>query len=195
MPDPYLLLRESFQKHVSISDDDFRFITDHATVKKYRRNQYMIHEGSVVRKTHFITGGAAIAYYIDDKGTEHVIQFAIEGWWISDISCFTTGLPALFNVKAIEDVSLIEFTHQQMSSIYTQVPAVQSYFLKITQNAFASFQQRILYNNSLNAEEKYRRFIEKYPNLSLRFSQKNIASYLGMSAEFLSKIKKKQLRH
>ena len=193
MAEPYTTLRDSLQKHVAIGDIEFQQIIQRSTVKRYKRNQYLIHEGSVTRKTHFVTTGSAIAFFIDEKGAEHVIQFAIEGWWISDISSYITGKPALLSVKAVEDVELIEFSYEQMKRIYENVPAVQSYFLGITQNAFVAFQQRILNRNSLTADEMYQRFVEDYPLLSLRFSQKIIASYLGISAEFLSKIKKKQL--
>ncbi len=160
-------------------------------IRKYKKGQFLVHEGASVRKTHFIRQGAALAYFIDAEGAEHVIQFAIEGWWISDIQSYITGKPALLHVQAIEDCELYEISCDDMHDIYKEVPAIETYFLKLTQRAFATFQERVLHNLSLSAEERYVNFIQKYPRLELRFPQKTIASYLGMSAEFLSKIKKR----
>lgn len=193
MKNDWLLLRESIEKHEALTDEEFETFSNQAVIKKYKKGQFIVHEGAVIRKTHFILKGAALAYFVDNGGNEHVIQFAIEGWWISDIHNYVTGMPALFNVRAVEGCELLEFSHDKMKMLYKKVPAIQSYFLIITQNAFASFQERVLFNLSLSAEERYLKFIVKYPKIESRFSQKIIASFLGMSAEFYSKIKKKQL--
>ena len=187
------LLRQSIEKHVELTDDQFQVLLKSAVSRKYKKGQFIVHAGAVARKTHFINKGAALAYFIDNAGNEHVIQFAIEGWWISDIHSYVLGSPALFNVRAIEDCELFEFRYEDLQTVYNQVPPVQSYFLSITHMAFASFQERTLYNLSLSAEERYLKFIAKYPKMELRFPQKVIASYLGISAEFYSKIKKKLL--
>jgi CRP-like cAMP-binding protein len=145
----------------------------------------------MVRRTHFVRKGSAIAYCIDKDGSEHVIQFAIEGWWVSDLHSYISGEAAIFNVQAFEDCELYEFTYENMQQLYLDVPQIQSYFLTITQNGYSAFLQRVLNNISLDAEARYKIFAAKYPGIELRFSQKLIASYLGMSPEFLSKIKKR----
>lgn len=185
------LLFDSIRKHVLFTEDDLQTMVESAKIKQYKKGQFMIHEGAAVRKTHFIRKGAAIAYFIDSLGDEHLIQFATEGWWISDIQSFSNGTPALLNVQALEDTELYEFMYDDLVRLYKEIPAVESYFLIITRNAFASFQERVLHNLSLSAEDRYKNFVVKYPKLELRFQQKWIASYLGMSAEFLSKIKKR----
>lgn len=185
------LLFESIIKHETITTEQFEKLLDRATLKKYKKGQFIVHEGGIKRKTHFIVKGAALAYFTDNNGSEHVIQFGIEDWWISDIHSYISGKPALLNVRAIEDCELLEFGFEDLNKLYKEVPAIQSYFLILTQNAFASFQERILFNLSMSAEERYVMFSQKYPKLELRFPQKIIASYLGISAEFYSKIKKK----
>lgn len=185
------LLKESFGKHITLTDEQFERVLSYARVRRYKKGQFMMHEGAALRRTHFIRSGSAIAYFIDQQGAEHVIQFAIEGWWISDIGSYIHGTQALLNVQALEDCELYEFAYEDMQTIYKEVPPIESYFLIITQNAFAAFQQRVLQNLSLDAEQRYRNFAAKYPRLILRFPQKLIASYLGMSAEFLSKVKKR----
>lgn len=185
------LLFESIIKYEALTDEQFQKLLHRATLRKYKKGQFIVHEAAVTRKTHFILKGAALAYFIDNNGNEHVIQFGIEGWWISDIHSYISGKPALLNVRAIEDCELLEFGYEELIQLYKEVPGIQSYFLILTQNAFASFQERVLFNLSMSAEERYLKFIHKYPKLELRFPQKIIASYLGISAEFYSKIKKK----
>jgi CRP-like cAMP-binding protein len=191
MENNYPLLRKSIEKHEKLQDDQYHKIIKKAVHRKYKKGQFIVHEGTVIRKTHYILKGAALAYFIDNKGNEHVIQFAIEGWWISDLYSYVVGKPALFSVKANEDCELLEFHQEEVKKLYKEVPVFQSYFLILTQNAFVSFQERVLFNLSMTAEERYLNFITKYPKLELRFSQKIIASYLGFSAEFYSKIKKR----
>lgn len=185
------LLYDSICKHVSFTEQHLHTMLACAKIKQYKKGQFIIHEGAMVRKTHFIKKGAAIAYFIDSSGNEHLIQFAIEGWWISDIQSFVNGTSSLLSVQSLEDTELYEFAYEDLNKLQMQIPAVESYFLAITRNAFASFQERVLHNLSLSAEDRYKNFVQKYPRLELRFQQKWIASYLGMSAEFLSKIKKR----
>lgn len=185
------LLIESINKHVELSEHDIMLLIGSARKRRFKKGQFIIAEGAAIRKTHFILKGAVVAYFIDNNATEHLIQFAIEGWWISDIQSYIAGKPALLNLQAIEDVELYEFSYENMQQLHKSIPALESYFLIITQNAFATFQERVQHNLSLSAEERYLNFKAKYPKLVLRFSQKWIASYLGMSAEFLSKIKKR----
>lgn len=184
------LLRSSLETHVQLSDADFEKLLSHCTPRSYKKGQLLLAEGSVVRKTHFIKEGAVIAYYLDLKGAEHVVQFGIEGWWISDIHSYISGNPAVLNVLALEDTEVYEFTHEQMEQVYREIPAMVVYFLKITQNAFASFQNRVLSNLSSTAEDRYKAFVKRYPKLELRFPQKLIASYIGITPESLSRIKK-----
>lgn len=191
MNNEHHLIRASFEKHIQLTDEQFERVLSYAQVRKWKKGQFIIHEGAMVRRTHYIRKGSAIAYFIDKDGNEYVIQFAIEGWWISDLHSYIGGTPATFHVQALEDCELYEFSHDNMQYIYREVPQIQSYFLTITQNGYAAFLQRILNNMSLTAEDRYKAFVERYPKIELRFSQKLIASYLGMTPEFLSKIKKR----
>lgn len=193
MEENHQLLFTSIQKHVSISDTELDDLLSIAKVRKVKKGQYLVHEGANVRKTFFIKTGIAIAYYIDLNGSEHVIQFAIEGWWISDIQSYVYGKNSVLNVQAMEDSEVYEFLYDDMVGIHEKIPSVQRYFLNITQNAFASFQERVLNNLYLPAEGRYTALIKKYPFIEQRLSQKLIASYLGISPEFLSKIKKRLL--
>jgi len=134
MEDGKKLLRDSIEKHEQLSNEQFQLMLNLSVKKKYKKGQFIIHESAVIRKTHFITKGAALAFFIDNNGNEHVIQFAIEGWWISDIQSYVYGKPALFNVRAIEDCELFEFSYNDIKTLYKEVPPIQSYFLMIIQN-------------------------------------------------------------
>ncbi|MBL7932827.1 MAG: Crp/Fnr family transcriptional regulator [Bacteroidia bacterium] len=184
------LLFESIKKHVAISDEQLKAFVSLATERKYKKGQFLLTEGSTIRKTHFIKKGALIAYYVDLQGMEHVVQFGIEGWWISDIQSYVKGDVAKLNVQALEDSSIYEFSNEVMEKAYDEIPPITRYFLKITQNAFATFQARVLADLSESAEKRYKLFREKYPKIELRFPQKMIASYIGVTPESLSRLKK-----
>ena len=189
----FTLLSDRLRKHLAFSNDEIQLIFEKGKLKKFKRGQFIINEGSVIRKTNFILEGSLIAYFIDADAQEHMIQFGIEGWWISDIHSYTFGGPSKYNVQALESGSLLEISFEDMQWLYKNIPALEKYFLIITQRAFAGFQERIVNNLCLSAEERYEAFKIKYPKIELRFPQKWIASYLGMSAEFLSKIKNKRI--
>lgn len=188
------LFAGSIRNHVRISDDELDLLWNLRIERKVKKGQFVVHNGSIATKTCFISSGTVVAYFIDTKGEEHLIQFGIDGWWISDITSFLTGAPALLNLQALEDCVIAEFTAECISEAFTKVPTFQTYFLNITQNAFASFQIRTLNNLSLTAEERFLDFCGKYPQINQKLSQKWIASYLGVTPESLSRLKSKLLK-
>lgn len=188
------LFKDSLERHIAVTDREVEEILEKATVRTYKKGQYLVYNGSVVRKTHFVESGTVIAYFIDNKGEEHLIQFAFEGWWISDIYSYLYGKEALLNVQAVEDAVVYEFSYDAIQDLYQKYPSLQYYFLTLTQNAFANFQYRTLSNLSMTGEERYLTFSKKYPNIHQRLSQKWISSYLGFTPEFLSRLKRKLLK-
>jgi CRP/FNR family transcriptional regulator, anaerobic regulatory protein len=183
------LLIESLEKHIILTPDDKDLISKSIRERKVKKNQFVVHEGVVQRCTNFLNKGSMRTYFIDSSGQEHIVQFAIEGWWISDLQSFIMQIPATFHVQAIEDCDLLELPFENLEILYERIPKMERYFRIITQRAFVSFQQRIVQNISMSAEERYMAFRAKYPQIELRIPQRLIASYLGISAEFLSKIK------
>jgi CRP-like cAMP-binding protein len=185
------LLLSGIEKHVTLSEADKEYIRSIFTPRKFKKGQFLVHAGAVCRNQIFITKGSAITYLIDLEGHEHIIQLGIEGWWIGDFQSYVFQQPALCNVQAIEDTLILEASYEKIQMLYEAVPQYERFHRILTQYAYVSFQQRMLQNLSMNAEDRYLAFRGKYPRLDLRLPQKYIASYLGITPEFLSKIKKK----
>ena len=188
---PHGLLFESMEKHVSLSANDKAVLKEAFTWRKARKGQFLVHEGAVNKNQIFILKGTVITYFVDLNGHEHIIQFGIEGWWIGDFQSFIFQQPATCNVQCLEDTELLEAPYEKIQYLYDNLPAFERYNRIITQFGYAAFQQRMLQNLSMSAEDRYLAFHKKYARLELRFPQKVIASYLGMSPEFYSKLKKR----
>ena len=185
------LLFASIEKHVALTDQDRVRLMEAFHLRKVKKGQFLVHEGAVNRNQTFIVSGSVITYFVDLNGHEHTIQFGVEGWWIGDFQSYVFQQPATCNVEALEDCSVLECSYEKVQQLYEEVSQFERYHRIITQNGYAAFQQRMLQNLSMSAEDRYLAFHKKYGKLELRFPQKIIASYLGMSPEFYSKLKKK----
>ncbi|QHT70344.1 Crp/Fnr family transcriptional regulator [Rhodocytophaga rosea] len=184
------LLLSGIEKHVTLSEADKDYIRRIFTLRKYKKGQFLLHEGAVCRNQIFIKTGTVITYLIDLEGHEHIIQLGIEGWWIGDFQSYVFQQPALCHVLAIEDTEVLEAPYEKIQQLYDIIPQFDRFHRILTQHAYVAFQQRVLQNLSMRAEDRYLAFREKYPKLELRLPQKYIASYLGITPEFLSRIKK-----
>lgn len=185
------LLFASIEKHVSLPKEGKVLLQEAFTFRKVRKGQFLVHAGAVERNQTFIIKGSVITYFVDINGNEHIIQFGIDGWWIGDFQSYVFRQPATCNVEALEDTEVLEASYEAVHKLYDLLPQFERYHRIITQFGYASFQQRVLQNLSMTAEDRYVAFHKKYPKFELRFPQKIIASYLGMSPEFYSKIKKR----
>jgi CRP-like cAMP-binding protein len=185
------LLLSSIEKYVTLGEADREYIRSVFTPRKFKKGQFLVHEGAVCRNQMFITKGSAITYFIDMEGHEHIIQLGIEGWWIGDFQSYIFQQPAQCNVQAIEDTEILEASYEKIQKLYEIVPQYDRFHRILIQYAYVAFQQRILQNLSMSAEDRYLAFRGKYPKLELRLPQKYIASYLGITPEFLSKLKRK----
>ena len=157
--------------------------------KKLRKHQYLVQEGDVCRFEAFINKGSMRSFSVDDKGYEHVVLFGIEDWWIGDLYSFFTQTPSRYNVEALEDAELFCLDKPSLEKLYSGIPKFERFFRILIQNAFIAQQQRIIANMSQSAEERYNDFINRYPQFEKRFPQYNIASYLGIKPESLSRIR------
>jgi CRP-like cAMP-binding protein len=185
------LLLKNIRTFVPISEQEWQFITSQSFERSFRKGEYFCREGEICRYTNFIESGSGRVFYIDTNGNEHVVQLGIRGWWISDFAGFTNQTKGLMNAEALEPTKVISFSYENFQAIYEKIPLFERFYRLLIQKAYASFQNRVLQNISMDAEQRYVEFCSKYPEMDASIPQKHIASYLGMSAEFLSKIKKR----
>lgn len=184
------LLFKAINEKVSLTEDEEETCKTFFTPKKLRRKQYLLQQDDVCKYTAFVEKGVLRSYTIDDKGNEHIVQFALEGWWISDIYSFLTGEPSIFNIDALEDAELLLLTKHSNEAMLQTVPKMERYFRILSQKSMVALQRRLVGSLSQSAEEKYTSLVTTYPNIIQRVPQHMIASYLGVTPETLSRIRK-----
>jgi CRP-like cAMP-binding protein len=185
----YELLYKKITELISISEDEFNFCKTLFLPKKIRKRQYLLQEGDVCKYNTFVSKGLLRSYTIDNKGTEHILQFAFEGWWIGDIYSFLTEKPSLFNIEAMEECELLLLTKPSMDLLLEKIPVFERYFRILVQNNLIATQKRLMGTLSETAEEKYTNLINNFPGCLQRVPQHMIASYLGITRETLSRIR------
>ncbi|OAB79559.1 Crp/Fnr family transcriptional regulator [Cochleicola gelatinilyticus] len=171
------------------SEEQLEFISV-ISERKIRKKSWLIQPGEIVSNEYFVVSGCLKAYYLDDKGDEHIIQFAIENWWISDFEAFFTRIPAQLYVEAIEDSELLEIHLDTLEELYRRIPKFERFFRLKTTAAFVSLRQRILSSLQKNSRERYLEFCMAYPQIEQRVANYHIANYLGIKPESLSRIRK-----
>lgn len=173
-----------------VSEQEIEKIIKVAQLKKLRKRQYLLQEGDVWKYNAFVTKGCVRTYTIDDKGAEHIINFAVENWWTGDRESLASGEPSIFNIDALEDSELILINKVNFDTLCAEIPAFNDMVNGILQKSFIVAQNRIHTFISSSAEDKYLNFLQKFPHLPLRVPQGMIASYLGITPETLSRIRK-----
>jgi CRP-like cAMP-binding protein len=176
-------------KHIQLTETEISILKTKVVTRKYLKGQYIVQQGDICKHISFLVSGCAKTFYMDDKGQEHIIMFAIEDWWSSDIGSFITQSPADYNVQCLENTYVIQFPYPSQEELLREVPKFERLFRKMLERALVSSQKRIVRGFSMTAKEQYLHFREQYPTIEQRVPQYMIASYLGITKEFLSKIK------
>jgi len=161
-----------------------------AVMRKIKRRQMILHEGLVCKHYTFVVKGCFRMYGVDDKGIEHNLQFTAESDWISDIASFYSDKPSKLYIEAIEPSVILQIEKMDLYFLYLSIPKLCRIFKVIIENKYIELQFRLLQNLSNNAQQRYLNFIESYPAIARRLPNTQIASYLGITPEFLSKIRK-----
>lgn len=159
--------------------------------RKYQKGQFVVQAGDVCREQSFVNVGCLKTSRLDENGKEHVVSFAVENWLTGDLGSFIAQTPADYNVQCLENCELIQFPHEIMEKLYVEVPAMERFFRLLIQRAYVAAQRRIIDRMSIPAAENYLNFSQTYPELNRRIPQYLIASYLGITPQFLSQIKRK----
>ncbi|GAB5564604.1 MAG: Crp/Fnr family transcriptional regulator [Winogradskyella sp.] len=176
--------------YISLTEAEEALLLSKVIPRSYLKHQFIVQQGDVCKSANFIVSGCTKMFYMDADGQEHVVMFAIEDWWSSDLGSFITQSPADYNVQCLEPCEVIQFTYDNLEILYKELPKLERLFRKIVERAFVASQKRIIRNFSLSAKERYQIFRTTYPKIDQRVPQYMIASYLGITKEFLSKIKR-----
>lgn len=187
-------LLDYFNKLIPLNSEEKRLVTDLFKPRLYRKRQYVLQEGDVCNQFNFVVRGCLRMYKIDDKGNTHIIQFTSENWWLMDIGSFHQRNASELNIDALEDTMVLQISYDNLISLYLQSPKFDRIFRVLIENSFVSLQKRLLQNISSTAEERYLSFLQIYSHLTNRLSQTQIASFLGVTPEFLSRLRSKQTK-
>jgi CRP-like cAMP-binding protein len=187
----YELFFQNLYKKVNLNQEEQDIIQTYLTPKKLRKKQYLLQEGDVCNAIAFVEKGVLREYSVDDQGSEHIIQFALEGWTISDLYSFLTGEPATYNIDALEDTELVLISKSAHEELLRLVPKYETYTRLQLTNAYIAMQRRLTSIISSPLEDRYANFIALYPDIVERVPQHMIASYMGLQPETLSRIRKR----
>jgi CRP-like cAMP-binding protein len=187
----YEVFIRSLREKVDFTENDIAVIQTFLQPKKLRKKQYLLQEGDVCKFIAFVEKGALRSYTIDEKGAERIIQFALEGWTISDLYSFLTSEPATYTIDALEDSELVLIGKAAHEELLKAVPRYETYIRMQITNAYIALQRRLTSVISHPVEERYTAFTKLYPNIVQRVPQHMIASYMGLTPETLSRVRKK----
>jgi CRP-like cAMP-binding protein len=187
----YELFFQEFSKKVPITSAEEQLIKDYLTPKRLRKKQYLLQEEDVCKVIAFVEKGALREYTVDESGNEHIIQFALEGWTISDLYSFLTGEPATYNIDALEDAELVLISKSAHEELLKKVPKYETYTRLNITGAYIAMQRRLTSIISSPLDERYANFTALYPTIVQRVPQHMIASYMGLQPETLSRIRRK----
>lgn len=192
MTTPAALLA-SILRHIDLSDSEAAYFSSLLVPASVKQGEFIENSGKVTPHFIHVVSGCLMTYFSDKDGHDHVIQFATSGWWTGDLHSFTRQVPSIYSTRALADSEVLYLPKTDMDHLLEKVPRFERFFRIIFQNSLVTHQQRIIQNFSATAEERYEFFLQKYPSLEQYVPLKYIASYLGITPEFLSKIRRKRM--
>lgn len=184
------LILSNITNHITIDQDETKYFLSLLKTKEFKKGDFLLREGEPCTTFNYVNSGALRAFYRDQADKEATIMFAVADWWVTDMPCFVYQNPAMINIEAITKSSVLQLKKEDMDSLYIKIPKFERFFRILMQNAYIREQLRTLQNLSMPAEVRYNNFLKKYPKIVQQVTQKNIASYLGITPEFLSAIRK-----
>jgi CRP-like cAMP-binding protein len=188
------LIIQNILKHISLTPaEELLFLSKTETVY-FKAKTIIINAGEVCKYSYFVNSGLVRSFNINDNIVEHVLSFACEGWWIGDMYSLLSQKPGNLFIEVLEDAEVVLLSKENQEQLYQEIPKLERFFRILTENSLVANQERLMDNLSLSAEERFEKFCKKYPSLIQKLSQKQIASYIGVTPEFFSKMKSKLLR-
>jgi CRP/FNR family transcriptional regulator, anaerobic regulatory protein len=187
------LILEHIRKFVHLTQEEEYLLLSKIEIKTVKAKSVLLYAGEVCKETYFVNSGLLRSFNVNDNIVEHILHFACEGWWMGDLYSLITQKPGNLFIEALEDSELVILSKEKQEELYLEIPKLERFFRILTENSLVAHQERLMDNLSLSAEERFEKFCQKYPSLIQRVPQRQIASYIGVTPEFLSKLKKKIL--
>jgi len=184
------LLAQQIKKDVQVSNEELETICRYFKPRQVDKSEFLLTQGSTCRFEGFVLKGCFRIFTIDDAGNERTLYFAVKGWWLMDVDSFMHQTPSELNIQALEDSEVLLINKADKEHLYRELPVVEKLFRIMSQQALIAWQRRLMRNHRLTAKERYLHFTETYPSIVAKLTDKKISSYLGITPEFLSKIKK-----
>ena len=184
------LILSNVGKHISLEEDEQKYFISLLSSSSIAKREFVLQAGQPCKTICFVNAGLLRAYFLNKEGKESTVMFAMADWWITDMFCFINQQPAMISIQAVKDSQIFQLQKSQLEQLYDDVPKFERFFRVIMQNAYIREQLRVIQNLSLSAEERYYNFLKSYPQVAQHITQKQIASYLGITPEFLSTLRK-----
>lgn len=185
---------DAISKIVSLSKEEEGLFLSKIATKSYKSKTVLLHAGEICKHSYFVNSGILRSFNINDNIVEHVLHFACEGWWIGDMYSLLSQKPGNLFIEVLDDAEVVLISKESQDQLYIEIPKLERFFRILTENSLVAHQERLLDNLSLSAEERFEKFCSKYPSLVQKVPQKHIASYIGVTPEFFSKMKAKLLK-
>ncbi len=185
---------ENIAKHVTLTPEEQELFLSKTKTRQFKVKTILLSAGEVATCTYFVNSGVLISFNINDNIIEHVLHFACEGWWIGDMYSYISEKPGNLFIEILEDAEVVMITKENQQQLYQEIPKLERFFRILAENSLVSHQERLMDNLSLTAEERFEKFCSKYPTLIQKVPQKQIASYIGVTPEFFSKMKSRLLK-
>lgn len=189
--DPIL---QAVSKHIRLNPEEQQHFVSLLHPQKIKRKDFLLREGDVCTLSTFVLDGCLRGFTVDANGWEHVLSFAPKGWWIADMYSLLSQKPGHLNIEALEETEILTLSKKDQEQLYMDIPAFERFFRILIENSLVANQQRLIDNLSLTAEERYLKFCDVYPTLIHQLPQKQIASYIGVTPEFFSRMRSNLLR-
>lgn len=188
------LILRSIAKHIHLSADEQAYFISLLHPKTIKRKHFVLQYGQICKYSTFVTSGCLRGFTVDENGFEHVLNFGPPGWWIADMYSLISQKPGILNIEAIDDTEALILSKADQEKLYTKIPQFERFFRIITENSLVAYQQRLIDNLSLPAEDRFHNFCKRYPSLINELPKKQIAAYIGVTPEFFSRMQHKLVK-
>jgi len=188
------LILQNIARHISLTPEEEQLFLSKTETKSFKAKTILQNAGQICRESYFVNSGLLRSFNINDNIVEHVMNFACEGWWISDMYSFISQKPGNLFIEVLEDCEVVILTKENQELLYLEIPKLERFFRILIENSLVAHQERLMDNLSLTAEERFDKFCKKYPTLIQKVPQKQIASFIGVTPEFFSKMKARMLK-